>query len=205
MISFKEFKSINEAEILSEDMQDKMALLMYLSENDEMINESYDMDALTEAQETELTEAINDWLAKVGMKLHKGDGIIDYLKGFTKGAGALIIAAIKGNKDEVKKIAGTLEKAKVVDFLLKLDMATMHIVTGPIHAIDAITGWDLMANIQHAAKGAENMLKAFYDGIQKVKDSIKKVLGGDRQKKMLKVADNLAYNMPNLDGAKTAK
>lgn len=197
MVSFKEFKSLNEAEMLSEDMQDKIALLMYLSENQEMINESYDMDELSEAQVVELTEAVNDWLGKVGMKLHKGTGLIDYLKDFTKGAGKLIMAAIKKDEDEVKAIASEFTKEKVVDFLLKLDMATMHIVTGPIHFIDAVTGWDLMANIKHAAEGATDMLKAFYDAIGKVKDSIKNVLGGDRQKRMLKVADNLEYNMPD--------
>ena len=191
MISFKEFKSLNE-------MADKIALLMYLSENKEMINESYDMERLTEAQEEALVESINDWLGKVGMKLHKGDGIIDYLKGFTKGAGEMIMAAIKKDEKKVKEIAGRMDKAKVVDFLLKLDMATMHIVTGPIHFIDAVTGWDLMANIKHAAEGAKDMLKIFYDAMGKVKDSIKHVLDGSKQRQMLKVADSIEYNMPDL-------
>ena len=194
MIGFKEYKEVTE-------MQDKIALLMYMAENDEMINESYDMDALTEVDKEAIVKKTNSWLDKVGMKLHKGTGIIDYLKVFSKGAGKLIMAAIRKDKDEVKAIANTIEKEKVLDFLLKLDMATMHIVTGPIHTIDAVTGWDLMANIKKAAETADDKLKIFYDAINKVKNSIKTVLGGERQKKMLRVADNLEYNMPNIDGS----
>ena len=189
MIKYSEFLT---EKVITEDMQDKINILMYLSEN-EMINES--LDTMNEA---DVVEGVNDWLGKIGMKLHKGDGIIDYVKQFTSGTGKLIIAAVKGDKEEVKKIANTLERAKVMDFLLKLDMATMHIVTGPIHFVDAVTGWDLMANLKHAAKGAQDMLKSFYAAIKSVKDSIVKVLKGDRQKKMLKVADNLEYNMPNI-------
>ena len=198
MVSFKEYKEITE-------MQDKIALLMYIAENDEMINESYDMDSLTEADKEAIVNKTNSWLDKVGMKLHKGTGIIDYLKVFSKGAGKLIMAAIRKDKDEVKAIANTIEKEKVLDFLLKLDMATMHIVTGPIHFVDAVTGWDLMANIKKAAETADDKLKIFYDAINKVKNSIKTVLGGERQKKMLRVADNLEYNMPNPDGSPKAQ
>ena len=198
MVSFKEYKEITE-------MQDKIALLMYIAENDEMINESYDMDSLTEADKEAIVNKTNSWLDKVGMKLHKGTGIIDYLKVFSKGAGKLIMAAIRKDKDEVKAIANTIEKEKVLDFLLKLDMATMHIVTGPIHFVDAVTGWDLMANIKKAAETADDKLKIFYDAISKVKNSIKTVLGGERQKKMLRVADNLEYNMPNPDGSPKAQ
>ena len=198
MVSFKEYKEITE-------MQDKIALLMYIAENDEMINESYDMDSLTEADKEAIVNKTNSWLDKVGMKLHKGTGIIDYLKVFSKGAGKLIMAAIRKDKDEVKAIANTIEKEKVLDFLLKLDMATMHIVTGPIHFVDAVTGWNLMTNIKKAAETADDKLKIFYDAISKVKNSIKTVLGGERQKKMLRVADNLEYNMPNPDGSPKAQ
>jgi hypothetical protein len=133
------------------------------------------------------------------MKLHKGDGIIDYIKQFSTGAGKLVLAAIKGDKEKVKEISKSLDKAKVVDFLLKLDMATLHIVTGPIHFIDAVTGWDLMANIKHLSKGAKDILKTFYDAIKTVKDSITHMLDGPKQKKMLSVADKLAYNMPTIE------
>jgi len=198
MIKFKEFNESLKSKKLTEDLEDRIALLVYMAENDEMINESYDMENLTEAQEEMIVEGIHDWLAKVGMKLHKGDGIIDYILQFSKGAGQLIMAAIQGDEKKVKGIAASFKKEKLLDFLLKLDMATLHVVTGPIHFIDAVTGWDLMANLKGAAETAKDKLKNFYDAMKKVKDSISTVLGGDRQKRMLKVADNLSYNMPDV-------
>jgi len=196
MIKFKEFTNEQKQIQLQEEMEDKIAILMYLSESEELLNESA-INEFALLTEGEAVEKANGWLSKIGMKLHKGKGIIDYVKQFTGGAGKMIMAAIKGDKEAVKAQADKIKKEEVIDFLLKLDLATMHIVTGPIHFVDAITGWDLMANLKHAAEGAKDKLKAFYDGIKKVKDSIMNVLGGDRQKRMLRVADNLEYNMPD--------
>jgi hypothetical protein len=195
MIKFKEY---NDQLKLQEEMEDKIAILMYLTESEELVNESA-INELTLLTEAEAVKKANGWLSKIGMKLHKGKGIIDYIKQFTGTIGKMILAAIKGDKEAVKKHSEGIEKHEVMDFLLKLDMATMHIVTGPIHFIDAITGWDLMVNIKHAAEGAVDKLKAFYDGIKKVKDSISQVLGGNRQKQMLRVADNLEFNMPDVN------
>jgi hypothetical protein len=190
------FKQYLEEKKLSEEFQDKIMLLIYLSENDNL-NESYNLEILTESQKLELIEGVNDWLNKVGLKLHKGDGIIDYLIGFSKGAGQLIMAAIKKDEKKVKEIASKMSKEKVIDFLLKLDMATMHVVTGPIHFIDAVTGWDLMADLKGAAETAKDKLNAFYNAMKKVKDSIAVVLSGDKKQKMLKAASRIEYNMPD--------
>jgi len=186
------FKSYLEHKNLSEEMEDKIMLLMYLSENENVLNEN-----LQTLSEKEITEGVNKWLDKVGMKLHKGNGIIDYLLKFSKGTGQIIMAAIKKDDKKVKEIASKLEKSHIIDFLLKLDMATMHIVTGPIHFIDAVTGWDLMANLNHAAEGAKDKIATFYQAMKSVKDSIKSLLTGDKQTKMLKVAGNIEYNMPD--------
>jgi len=198
MLTFKEFNESIKNEELVAEMQDKIALIMYMVENEDIITESVDFENLTEAQEGMIIEGVNDWLSKVGMKLHKGNGIIDYLASFTKGAGKLIMAAIRKDEKTVKGLLNSIKKEEVLDFLLKLDMATMHIVTGPIHFIDAVTGWDLMANLKGAAETAKDKLKAFYAAMQKVKDSIATVLAGKRQQRMMKVADNLEYNMPDV-------
>ena len=188
---FQEF--LNEIELTNE-MEDRISMIMYLNENNNILIES--VDNLTEAERISLEESIHDWLAKAGLKLHKSDGIIDYVIQFTKGAGKIIMAAFNEDAEEVKKIANSLKKETVVDFLLKLDMATMHIITGPIHFIDAITGWDLMSNISAVAKKAESKLKLFYKAIQTVKDSLISVLSGTKQKSMLKLAGKIEHNIP---------
>jgi hypothetical protein len=117
MIKFKEFQNDTK---LTEEMEDKISILLYLAENEDMINESYDMDNLTEAQEAMIVEGLNDWLSKVGMKLHKGDGIIDYVLQFSKGAGQLIMAAMKGDEKKVKGIAASFKKENYWIFYLNL-------------------------------------------------------------------------------------
>jgi len=175
--------------------EDAISVLLFMTENN-TLNESFE-----EMSEAQITEGVKDWLEKVGLSLHKGDGLIDYMMQFSKGAGKLIIAAMKGDKEEVKKIASSLDKAKVMDFLLKLDMATMHIVTGPIHFVDAVTGWDLMANLKHAAHGAKNALEDFFKAIEKVTDTIKTVVTGKRQQKLLKTVNVLKNSVPIPKGA----
>ena len=158
--------------LLEEDineMETKIQTLLFLSENIDTLNEI----------------DIHKHLKKVGLKLHKGDGIIDYVKQFATGAGKCILAAIKGDKEKVAEIAKSLDKAKVIDFLLKLDMATLHLVTGPIHFIDAVTGWDLMANLKAHAKKAESMVDIFKSAITKVKTAVTDMFDGKRQKTML--------------------
>jgi len=145
----------------NQDQEIKQAILKlaFVVENHDLLTENTEI----------LEEGLGDFLNKFGLKIHKGDGIIDYIAKFSKGAGKLLIAAIKGNKEEVKKIATSLDKAQVVDFLLKLDMATMHLVTGPIHMIDAVTGWDLAANLKHAAEKGKGIL----DKIKKIYNELK--------------------------------
>ena len=167
-------------------LEEKLSLLIYISENNYNLNESNEV----------LLEGISSWFEKVGLKLHKGKGIIDYVKQFTGTVGSLIIAGIKGDKKEIQRLQGTIDKGEVMDFLLKLDMATLHIVTGPIHFIDAVTGWDLMANLKHVASGAENLIDEFNQAIQQVANTITKVFTGGKQKRMLSVVKQLSDNVP---------
>ena len=168
-----------------ENVHDKLVVLMYLAEQKDSLNE------------TELVEGMKDWLDKVGLKIHKGNGIIDYISQFTKGAGKLILASIKGDKAEVKKIAKSLDKADVIDFLLKLDMATMHIVTGPIHFIDAVTGWDLTANLNQAAHTSKGMITAFHKAIETVKSTVKKLVSPDKQKLITNMISGIENVIPS--------
>jgi hypothetical protein len=180
----------------SKEIQEKVALLLYMTENDDMINESYDMENLTEEQEKIILEGIKDWFEKVGLTIEKGDGLLDYIGQFSVGAGRLILAAIKGDKEKVKKIASGMKKEKFLDFLLKLDLVTLHIVTEPIHIIDALTGWDLMANVKKYAEGAGEKIKIFYAAMKKVKDTLSVMLNGKKKVKMLKYATNLENSIP---------
>jgi hypothetical protein len=113
---------------------------------------------------------------KIGMKLHKGKGVLSYIADFNDSASFLIYAAIKGDKEEVLRLAKTFDKSKFVDFLLKLDMLSMHILTGPIHMIDALTGWDLIANLKSHAAKAENIIDSIEKAISDLKSKISTIM-----------------------------
>ena len=68
-----------------------------------------------------------------------------------KHIGKVIWYAMKaavGNEEDKQKLIRIIKETKIsssqlIDFLLKLDMLTLHAITGPIHMIDAVTGWHL--------------------------------------------------------------
>ena len=83
------------------EMETKIATLMYLSEK---------MDTLNEA---DLQEGVNDFLGKIGMKLHKGDGLLNYIAQFSKGTGKIVLAAFKTTRlTESKAILSTTNIAR---------------------------------------------------------------------------------------------
>jgi hypothetical protein len=131
---------------------------------------------------------IDNFANKFGMKIHKSNGLIDYIKKFTMATGKLLLAAIKGDAETVKKIATSVTKEEFIDFLLKLDMATLHLITGPIHMIDAITGWDLSANLQHYTGHVKAVVvKSVKDALDYVKDKIDNFMApGEKREEMEK-------------------
>jgi hypothetical protein len=176
MENFKKFHQENS--ISENEVMNALMVLTYLGTL-ENINES-EIQNLTESSImtgiTSLFGKLETGVDKIGMKLHHGKGLIDYAKSFTGATGKMIIAAIKKDKEEIKRIASTFEKAEFIDFLLKLDMVTMHIVTGPIHFVDAVTGWDLAANLKAHTKKAQDTLETIIKSINDLKIKIKTVL-----------------------------
>ncbi len=147
---------IHDMEILIE-----MALIL---EEDIMINEAFDVAMLKNMGKT--------ILKSIGIDTHKtGDGLIQVAIKSGKNIAELIYHALKGvagNKESierVKEIANKeITKEQFLDFLLKLDMATLHLVSGPLHAIDAWTGWHVWAHIKTQAESSmEKAKKAIMD------------------------------------------
>jgi hypothetical protein len=114
-----------------------------------------DFNVINEA-EGNVIGKINGLLGKLGLHTHASDaGIIQVLAKGGKNIAQLIWYAMKAMtgdktaKERVKEIANKeITKEQFIDFLLKLDTLTMHFITGPIHMIDALTGWHVGANIK---------------------------------------------------------
>lgn len=154
---------INESRELTE-METNIVVLAYLLEED--------LNALNESDNELLAEGISDKLAKAGLKLHKGKGILQYVTQFTKGAGKLFLALFKGDAKKAKQILMSIEKEEILDFLYKLDLGTLHLITGPLHTIDAWTGWDLGVKMKDHMQSAGTVLSQIKTALVNVKQKI---------------------------------
>jgi len=182
----KRFKQIYEQKRL-EPIEEKLALISYAyTISDGILVESY----LNEAN-------VNDYLKKFGLKFHKeGPGLIDYIKDFVKGTGKIFVAALKGDEKEVKRIAQQVTKEKVLDFLLKLDAVTLHVITGPIHIVDALTGWDLWANVERGVEDAQSLVVDIWKAIRDLKDKLQRALDDRRKKSVLSCLNKIEGMVP---------
>ena len=176
-MKFKDY--LNEAT----EMEAHLQALVFLMEQD--------LDTLNEDTIENLDEAFDKHLKKLGLKLHKSKGIIDYIKSFAKGAGKVLLYIIKGDHEKAKAILKDMKKEDILDFLYKLDLGTMHLVTGPIHMIDAWTGWDLAVNLSAHMEKGEGISIVLKQSITKVRDAVTQMFAGNQQKRLLSHVDKI--------------
>ena len=149
-------------------------------------------DMLTEST---MTEGLKDIGAKLGLHVSKGKGLIDYFKQFTTGIGKLFMLLLKGDKEGALALSKSIKKEDVVHFLLQLDQATLHLVTGPIHILDAVTGWHSSANLKTIKAKATETATAIGDKLKTafttIKTSIHDALDGKRAQSLHKKVSNI--------------
>ena len=164
-------ESINRVNVRNKEAQNSLLGLMVL--------EQIDLDGINES---ELNEGVSDILKKFGLEFEKkSPGVIEYIAKFTSGVGKLLYYGIKKDKKKVTEIAKSFTKEEFLDFLLKLDMVTMHMVTGPIHFVNGITGWDLEANLHAIKKSAASSIVTFKKTLNSLKTDIVKFFDNSLQ------------------------
>jgi hypothetical protein len=131
---------------------------------------------------------MKDLSKKMGLHIgkSKGTGIIQTLIKSGINITKVFVAAFKAMKggkdakDNFKKALSNLKvtKGDILDFLLRLDQASLHLLTGPIHFIDAITGWHLWSNVKETTSDFTSRIKqAFYTMVQTLKELPNEVKG----------------------------
>ena len=114
-----------------------------------------------------------------------GSGLIQSLLASGVNISKVMIAAFKalnGNQDDKAALKAAIQNLKfskedLLDFLLRLDQATMHLVTGPIHMIDAVMGWHIWADVKsHAGNMITRLKDAFSNMVQTIKELPKKIM-----------------------------
>jgi hypothetical protein len=157
---------------------------------------SEDLDNLNESDVKQVATKVTKNIEKAGFKVHKSTGVLEYIFKFLKGSGKLFYYMLKGDYDKAKEILKSVKKEEVLDFLFKLDLGTLHLFTGPIHMIDAWTGWDLSVNLQSSIKKAEELSKDFQQALIVIKDTITNAFSGKPKNNLLKCVNKLEKGVP---------
>lgn len=119
-------------------------------------------------------------LSKLGIKVEReGKGILGTLKDSKKEIREFfwhLLKASRGNeesKTRVKEMSkGKVEKGDIVDVLVKLDAVTLHMISGPLHIMEYLTGWKISGikkrteTIAARVKGAIESLKTLAQNLK---------------------------------------
>lgn len=100
--------------------------------------------------ENKIINNITNFIKKIGLTVHHRSGLIHHLKKASTSVSKLIMLAFKNDKEGLKQHIkdNQISKSDVLDVLLKIDVLTLHIVSYPLHIIDAVTGWEIMPAIK---------------------------------------------------------
>ena len=119
-------------------------------------------------------------LGKLGLKAHKGTGIIQVISRAGKNIGELfwyLLQAQRGDeaaKIKVKEIASKkIKKEDIINFILMLDQASLHLLSGPLHTLSAITGIHIEADLHKIGSTSELIKKA----VKELEDASKNLVG----------------------------
>jgi len=152
-----------------------------------------------------MNEGIKEWTDKIGktlqrLNIRKGAkrGLLDYLKDAGVGVSKLIwfgIKASRGDQNARDMIAQMTKKevdrSEVINFLIRLDVVTLGVISMPIRIIEAITGWDIMGALtttpedmkRNAKQAIENLENISRNVADKTKETLKNII--NRLKELL--------------------
>jgi len=172
----KTFKNYNKDEINNHIYA--VLELMILMEMDE--EELYRLDEITVINKN--VEKLNPYLNKLGLKLAYKKTLIQHAIDAGVGVIKMLKAGMAGDKEEVLRLAKSVKKEDVANFLLRLDKATINVIGGTIGRIEAITGWRLTASASKVATNAIDMVKKAFKIIHDHLPKLPTYNKGDRKK-----------------------
>lgn len=185
----KSFKDFNISQESSLELNNIIELMQFKNMDFDMITE----DTLNEFAMPDINKA----LKVSGIHIKKGRGLIQILSSAGLHISRIIWQSIKaagGDEAATEKLKVLLsrkvKKEEIMDVILKLDMITLHALTGPIHAIEAITGWHIWAAIDAVQKKTNNIkLK-----VNSVLDTLKSIIK-DADKEITNKLKDIAFEI----------
>jgi len=164
MDSFKDY--INED--ADDNIEHVMTLLEYM-----IILESGE-NLLNEGRMDSVKSTLSGIAKRLGISGHGNKNLLSVMSSVGKNARSALVYAMQAfagdekAKEKLKSLRGSKEvRAELGDLILRLDALTMHFLTGPIHMMDAITGFDLAEKIREAATGETHHIDNAIQTIEK--------------------------------------
>jgi hypothetical protein len=127
---------------------------------------------------------VNQALGKIGIHVKKkNQGLFSMIVKSGKAMGKVLWLAVKAvakdSPESRQKLKEAIQKLKVnrsqiIDFFLKIDTLTMHLFTGPIHMIEAVTGWHIAADL---ARGKDDTTAKIQSSIGILKAYANQLIG----------------------------
>ncbi len=157
----------------------------YLDEDQKNINRMIEIVILMDSYDVnegivqDIKGKLKSLLMKTGVHVKTGDGLIQQLSRATTNIGKFMYHAFMGyynndksHKDKVKELKDSVSRQDILDFLLRLDMVTLHAVTGPIHMIDALTGMHIWADVKKKAEPVKKVAHKAITSLEQLKDKL---------------------------------
>lgn len=184
-------QKFNEFRDQDETIQALLEVMFLMDTPQDQLNEMFETDS-----DDLLNEAIDLSALKGLIHTTKTKGLIGYFKSAGKGIAKIMIAAIKGDTDGIKAVMKTVKKGDVLDFLLKLDQATLHIITGPIHTIEAVTGWHIWAAVEKAKEVSTAAIDKIKNAILTISQNVSKYVDSKRTARIEKHLNAISKSLP---------
>jgi hypothetical protein len=106
-------------------------------------------------------------------------GLLSYMKSAGIGGSQILYHAFnvfyhknEESKDKIKELAKSVKKEHIIDILMKLDVLTLHLITGPLHVIEAVTGWSIMGAIKSKVEPVEKQAKQAVHSLESLGKSL---------------------------------
>ena len=175
---------VEQVEVTGDEIATILEFVMILDEGNEVI--------LSEARAEDLKSLVGSVSKKLGFASSGRKNLLSLLSSISKNAALTVVYAIQaqagreGAKEKLQNVLQTSNvKAELLDLVVRADVLTLHLISGPIHMIDALTGYEIADKIREKAEIGGNKVKDAVELIQKSAQSLSDNQKSRRVKKSL--------------------
>ncbi len=145
-------------------------------------------------QEDLMTENLwqksKDMYTDFSSQFNKKKTLGHYVMDFTKTAGKILLAGIKNDKERVKELTRRYNREDFFEFLWRLDLNTLGLLTTPLGIIEMVTGWDIKDFLKRKIKSTRKHLMDIVQTFDDLKKDLAMVFKPSKHPDVFNAVDN---------------